>query len=342
MIPEVSFVIPAYDEVENLELLHAKLTEISSAITRPYEVIYVDDGSRDGSFARLSAIAASDSHTTAICFRRNFGQTAAIAAGVAEARGQVIVLMDADLENDPADVPVLLQKIDEGFDVVSGWRRDRRDPFFSRRLPSRVANWLISTVTGVRLHDYGCTLKAYRSEVIKHVALYGEMHRLIPIYAFWVGARITEVPVRHIPRTRGRSKNSGWTRTFKVVLDLITTMFLGGYGAKPMYLFGGVAIALGVASVAIGAIILYQKFALGYWVHRNPLLLLAVFVGLLGVQSLMMGLLAELGVRTYHESQRKPVYFVREVVRGENASLELPLGDRADRNAVRAHRLPTT
>jgi glycosyltransferase involved in cell wall biosynthesis len=315
MMPEVSIVIPVYDEAENLPTLHARLCDAGAALDRPYEVIYVDDGSRDDSFACLQALAARDPHTTVIRFRRNFGQTAAIAAGVAEARGDVIVMLDADLQNDPADIPMLVQKMDEGYDVVSGWRRNRRDPFFSRALPSGVANWLISRASGVALHDYGCTLKAYRSAVVKNIALYGEMHRLIPVYAARVGARITELPVQHHPRVHGRSKYGGWSRTFKVILDLITAMFLGGYGTKPIYLFGGISVVLCTAGVIFGAIVLYQKYGLGFWAHRNPLLLLAVFVFLLGVQSLMMGLLAELSVRTYHESQRKPVYFVREVVR---------------------------
>ena len=312
----VSIVIPVYDEADNLLPLHMKLVEAGAALGRPIEIVYVDDGSRDASFARLMAIAENDARMTVIRFRRNFGQTAAIAAGVTEARGQVIVLLDADLQNDPADIPALVKKIDEGYDVVSGWRRQRRDPFLSRGLPSMVANWLISRATGVPLHDYGCTLKAYRSDVVKNIALYGEMHRLIPVYAAWVGARITEVPVRHYPRAHGRSKYGGWARTFKVILDLITAMFLGGYGTKPIYLFGGVAVSLCAAGVIFGAIVLYEKYALGIFAHRNPLLLLAAFVFLLGVQSLMMGLLAELGVRTYHESQHKPVYFVRQVVRG--------------------------
>ncbi|MBI3761716.1 MAG: glycosyltransferase family 2 protein [Chloroflexi bacterium] len=316
MTPDASIVIPVYNEADSLPALHAKLLEVRPALGRACEIIYVDDGSRDGSFERLAAIAGADPLTTVIRLRRNFGQTAAIAAGVAEARGSAIVLLDADLQNDPADIPTLLQKINEGYDVVSGWRRKRRDPFISRRLPSVVANWLISRATGVPLHDYGCTLKAYRSEVVKNIPLYGEMHRLIPVYAAWIGARITEVPVNHHPRAYGQSKYGGWSRTFKVILDLITAMFLGGYGTKPIYLFGSVAAISCSLGVVFGAIVLYEKYALGFWAHRNPLLLLAVFVFLLGVQSLMMGLLAELGVRTYHESQQKPVYFVREVLRG--------------------------
>ncbi len=320
MTPEVSLVIPVYDEAENLPPLHAKIVAAGQALRRPFEIIYVDDGSRDDSFARLQALAEGEACVTVIRFRRNFGQTAAIAAGVAEARGAVIVMLDADLQNDPGDIPMLLEKLDEGYDVVSGWRQNRRDPFISRALPSAVANWLISRATGVPLHDYGCTLKAYRSEVVKNIALYGEMHRLIPVYAAAVGSRITEVPVRHYPRAHGRSKYGGWSRTFKVILDLITAMFLGSFGTKPIYLFGGISVVSCTAGVIFGLVVLYEKFALGVWAHRNPLLLLAVFVFLLGVQSLMMGLLAEMAVRTYHESQRKPVYFVREVVRGGQAT----------------------
>jgi glycosyltransferase involved in cell wall biosynthesis len=315
MKPDISIVVPLYNEVDNVAPLHARLMEAASALGIPFEIVYVDDGSRDATFATLRTVMCTDEQALLIRFRRNFGQTAAIAAGVAQASGDIIVLMDADLQNDPADISLLLAKMHEGYDVVSGWRRDRQDPFFSRRLPSIAANWLIARLTGVPLHDLGCTLKAYRSEVIKNIALYGEMHRLIPIYASWVGARIAEVPVQHYARLHGHSKYGGWTRTFKVLLDLLTALFLGGYGTKPMYFFGWLAALLCGSGMLCGLIVLYERLGLGIYAHRNPLLLLAVFVFLLGVQSLTFGLLAEMNVRIYHESQGKPVYFIHEVVR---------------------------
>jgi glycosyltransferase involved in cell wall biosynthesis len=315
MKPAISIVIPLCNEADNVAPLHAKLTEVSGTLGTPVEIIYVDDGSVDATFVNLRAVVGTAEQTIIIRFRRNFGQTAAIAAGVEQAAGDIIILLDADLQNDPADIPRLLAKVAEGYDVVSGWRRDRQDAFFSRRLPSIAANWLIARLTGVPLHDLGCTLKAYRSEVIKNIALYGEMHRLIPIYAAWVGARIAETTVRHHPRRHGRSKYGGWTRTFKVLLDLLTAMFLGGYGTKPMYFFGRLAAVLCTGGIMCALVVLYQRIGLGFYAHRNPLLLLAVFAFLLGVQFLTFGLLAEMNVRIYHESQGKPVYFIREVVR---------------------------
>jgi glycosyltransferase involved in cell wall biosynthesis len=315
MKPDISIIVPLYNEVDNVAPLHARLMEAVSALGIPFEIVYVDDGSRDTTFATLRAVTGSDEQAVLIRFRRNFGQTAAIAAGVAQARGDIIVLMDADLQNDPADIPLLLAKMREGYDVVSGWRRNRQDPFFSRRLPSIAANWLIARLTGVPLHDLGCTLKAYHSDVIKHIALYGEMHRLIPIYAAWVGAHIAEVPVQHHPRLHGHSKYGGWTRTFKVLLDLLTALFLGKFGTKPLYFFGWLAALLCGFGMLCGLIVLYLRLEFGFYAHRNPLLLLAVFVFLLGVQSLTFGLLAEMNVRIYHESQGKPVYFIQDVVR---------------------------
>jgi glycosyltransferase involved in cell wall biosynthesis len=315
MKPDVSIVIPLYNEADNVAPLHARLMEAASALAIPWQIVYVDDGSQDATFATLRTVTGADDRVILIRFRRNFGQTAAIAAGVEHATGDIIVLMDADLQNDPADIPMLLAKMHEGYDVVSGWRRDRKEPFLNRRLPSIAANWLIARLTGVPLHDLGCTLKAYRIEVIKNIALYGEMHRLIPIYASWVGARIAELPVRHHPRLHGHSKYGGWTRTFKVLMDLMTALFLGMYGTKPMYFFGRLSVLLCGLGVLCGMIVLYQLFALGIYAHRNPLLLFAVFVFLLGVQSLTFGLLAEMNVRIYHESQGKPVYFIREVIR---------------------------
>ena len=275
------------------------------------EVVLVDDGSDDGTWDKLQGWAARDARLKLIRLRRNFGQTAAMVAGLDHARGEIIIPLDADLQNDPHSIPGLLEKIDAGFDVVSGWRKDRKDTFLTRKLPSMVANAIISWVSGVKLHDYGCTLKAYRREVLDPVQLYGEMHRFIPIYASWSGARVTEVVVNHRARKYGTSKY-GITRTFKVVLDLLVVKFLGSFGTKPIYFFGGLGFLLFGAAVLSGAYTLYAKYAQNVWAHRNPFLIIAVFLAILGVQSLFLGLLAEIGIRTYHESQSKPIYSVRE------------------------------
>ena len=317
MKPDISIVIPLHNEADNVAPLHAKLIEAVDALETPCEIVYVDDGSGDETFANLRAVASTDKRVVLIRFRRNFGQTAAIAAGVKQAAGDIIILMDADLQNDPDDIALLLDQMRKGYDVVSGWRRDRQDPFLNRRLPSIVANWLIARLMGVPLHDLGCTLKAYRSDVIKNIPLYGEMHRLIPIYAASMGANITEVPVRHHSRLYGRSKYGGWMRTFKVLLDLLTAVFLGGYGTKPMHFFGRLAALLCGFGMLCGLVVLYERFGLGFYAHRNPLLLLAIFTFLLGVQLLTFGLMAEMNVRIYHEAQGKPVYFIREIVRAE-------------------------
>jgi glycosyltransferase involved in cell wall biosynthesis len=311
---KVSVVIPVFDEFENLAPLHQSLTEALRGFN--YELVFVDDGSQDGSQAELERLATADlEHTWVVEFRRNFGQTAAIAAGIDHSDGDVIVLIDADQQNDPADIPQLLAKIDEGYDVVSGWRVRRKDTFLTRRLPSQIANGLISRVTGVRLHDYGCTLKAYRREVLQGFRLYGEMHRFIPAYAGWVGARIAEVPVNHRPRTHGKAKY-GLERTFKVVLDLFTVKFLISYANKPIYLFGGAGILLGGASVAVLVALILRRILYNEHLVRSPLLLMTVMLFILGMQSIMMGLVAELLARTYHESQAKLTYTVRRVIGG--------------------------
>jgi glycosyltransferase involved in cell wall biosynthesis len=310
---ELSVVIPVFNERDNIAPLHQALTAVLSGLDKAYEVIFVDDGSTDGSFEQLRALAGNDTSARLIRFRRNFGQTAAISAGIDRARGRIVVLMDADLQNDPKDIPRLLAKLDEGYDVVSGWRKDRKDALIRRKLPSWMANRLISVMTGVRLHDYGCTLKAYRAEVIRNVRLYGEMHRFIPAYAAQEGARIAEIVVTHYPRRAGRSKY-GISRTLKVVLDLIVVKFLWSYATKPIHLFGSVGVISCLGGIVAGAVTLYEKWAMGVWVHRNPLIQLAVFLFLLGVQCILMGLLAELLMRTYHESQRKPTYSVAELV----------------------------
>jgi glycosyltransferase involved in cell wall biosynthesis len=317
--PQVSIVIPCYDEEATIPRLCAALDGLIDKLTvagRSAEVIVIDDGSHDASFARLKDAALERPWLRLVRFRRNFGQTAAMAAGFERARGQYIVPMDADLQNDPEDIPSLLAKLEEGYDVVSGWRRSRKDKALSRRLPSLVANWFIGRVGGLPLHDYGCTLKAYRREVLEPVRLYGEMHRFIPIYAKWSGARITEQVVRHHPRLEGRSKY-GLGRMLKVILDLMTVKFLGDYSTKPLYMFGRWGILLILLGVLSGVVTLVEKWAnpMNY-AHRNPLLLLAVMLFVVGIQLIGMGLLAELQVRTYHESQHKPVYLVAEEMTG--------------------------
>ena len=308
---DLSVVIPVFNERDNVDSLHQALTMTLKDLGQRYEVIYVDDGSTDDSFEKLRALAATDGAAKIIKLRRNYGQTAAISAGIARARGGVLCVMDADLQNDPHDIPALLQKLAEGYDIVSGWRKARKDPLLTRRIPSWVANQLISMITGVHLHDYGCMLKVYRADLLRNVQLYGEMHRFIPAYAAQEGARIAEMVVTHHPRRAGRSKY-GVSRTLRVVLDLIVVKFLVGYATKPIHLFGGVGTISCLAGVMAGGFVLYEKWALGVYVHRNPLILLAVFLFLLGVQCILMGLLAELLMRTYHESQRKPTYTVAE------------------------------
>ncbi len=308
----VSVVIPVYNEVDNLRPLYDALTSALDGLG--YELIFVDDGSGDGSTQALIDLVRQDSaRVRVIELRRNFGQTAAIAAGIDHAAGDVIVLIDADMQNDPGDIPLLLQEIERGYDVVSGWRISRKDAFVTRTLPSRVANWLISTVTGVRLHDYGCTLKAYRREVLQGFRLYGEMHRFIPAYADSVGAKIIEVPVRHHPRQHGKTKY-GLNRIGKVILDLFTVKFLISYALKPIYLFGGAGFVLMLPSLAILVFLMFRRVLLGISVLDSPLFQTSTMLMILGFQSILMGLIAELLVRTYHESQAKPTYSIRRIV----------------------------
>jgi glycosyltransferase involved in cell wall biosynthesis len=310
----VSVVAPIYNELDNVVLLHSALSEALQGLS--YELVFVDDGSTDGSLEKLVDLVKGDpEHMKVIELRRNFGQTAAIAAGIDHTSGDVIVLIDADLQNDPADIPKLLEKIDEGYDVVSGWRVNRKDRFITRILPSRMANWLISRVTGVALHDYGCTLKAYRRDVLQGFRLYGEMHRFIPAYAGSVGAKIVEVPVKHHPRKFGETKY-GLERTLKVILDLFTVKFLMSYANKPIYLFGGVGLFLIISSFLMLALLILRRLILDEHLVRSPLLLMTVMLFILGFQSILMGLIAELLVRTYHESQAKPTYIVRRVLGG--------------------------
>ena len=311
--PRLSVIVLVYNEVESIAPLHEELMGVLESIDVSYEVLYIDDGSRDGSSQRLGQLATRDAHVRVVSFRRNFGQTAAIQAGIDHSRGDILVFMDGDMQNDPHDIPRLLEKIDEGYDVVSGWRKDRQDDAV-RVLPSRIANWVIARVTGVPLRDFGCTLKAYNREVIQDVKLYGEMHRFIPVYASWVGARITELTVNHRPRTFGSSKYS-LSRTSRVLLDLMTVKLLGSYSTKPIYFFGFAAFGLWAIALVFAAIVIIQKLLPPYsYAHNNPLLLLAVFLAIVGVQFLLMGLLAELSIRTYHESQAKATYVVREII----------------------------
>ena len=317
----LSVIIPVYNEVESLPLLHKAILQALDPLPIQWEAVLVDDGSTDGSQKILEELANADpEHMTAVLLRRNFGQTAAIAAGIDHSSGEVVVLSDADLQNDPADIPMMLEKINEGYDVVSGWRVNRQDTFLTRTLPSRLANGLISWVTGVHLHDYGCTLKAYRREVLTGFRLYGEMHRFIPVYARMVGARMVEVPVHHHARRFGKAKY-GLGRTVKVVLDLFTVKFLLSYAAKPIYLFGGAGIFLmGVSALTLLYAIVDRLFITGLHLNRNPLLTLSVMLFSLGFQSILMGLIAEQLARTYHESQDKPTYTVRRVIRRDSGS----------------------
>lgn len=312
--PEISIVIPVYNEAENVQPLHEKLRAALDGLGLSHEIIYVDDGSQDGSFELLAAIADADQCVKLIRFRRNFGQTAAMAAAMQYSTGKVIIPLDADLQNDPEDIPRLLAKLEEGYDVVSGWRKNRKDSVI-RTLPSRLANGVISRVTRVALHDYGCSLKAYRAEVIKDVHLYGEMHRFIPAYAAMIGARVTEIPVNHHPRVSGRSKY-GMGRIFRVVLDLLVVKFLGGYGSKPIYFFGGAGLwSFGIA-VLCWLAAAGERLLPGpeHHVHinRNPLFYVGILLFVVGMQFIMMGLLAEVNMRTYHESQGKTPYTIAE------------------------------
>ncbi len=307
----VSVVIPLFDEVDNVEPLTAALQPALEALDRPYEVIFIDDGSTDGTAEKLAVAARANPRFKVISFKRNVGQTAAMMAGIDHAQGAVIVPMDGDLQNDPADIGKLLDKLDEGYGVVSGWRQKRKDAFFTRTLPSRVANALISWVSGVHLKDYGCTLKAYRREVLEGFRLYGEMHRFVPIYAKWQGARVTELPVRHHPRTRGHSKY-GLTRAFKVMLDLLVVKFLTQYETKPIYIFGMVGMAFFGISFIAGIWAVYLKLVEGLNFVQTPLLLLFTLGFISGAMCILMGLLAEVLVRIYFEAQSKTPYSVKE------------------------------
>ncbi len=315
---DLSIIVPVYNEQDNITLVYNAVCKTLLPLKKNWELFLVDDGSQDKSLEVMKAIAQKDpEHVRVIVLRRNFGQTAAIAAGIEHSNGDIVVLCDADMQNDPADIPMLLDKLNEGYDVVSGWRYDRQDKFITRIIPSKIANWLISKVTGVHLHDYGCTLKAYRREILSGFHLYGEMHRFIPVYADSVGAKITEVRVHHHARKYGKAKY-GLERTFKVILDLFTVKFLTSYANKPIYLFGG----MGVALIITGALVLLYLFIRRVWqqigVTTSPWFLLSVTSVIMGFQSILMGFIAELLVRTYHESQNKPTYTIRTIINGDS------------------------
>jgi glycosyltransferase involved in cell wall biosynthesis len=312
MQPDVSVVIPIHNESPNIQDLYRELTATLERGGASYEMLFVDDGSEDDSYEQLVRLQERDVRLRIIRFRRNFGQTAAFAAGFAHARGRLIVASDGDLQNDPADIPALLAKIDEGYDIVCGWRKVRKDPWLTRRLPSMLANRLISWTTGVRLHDYGCSLKVFRAEVVKPLRLYGEMHRFLPAIASEMGVTIAEVVVNHRPRRRGRS-NYGLGRTVRVVLDLVTVKFLLSYSTRPLQMFGLIGLGVGALGGLILAYLAYVRLTTPQGIGDRPLLLLGVLLVFTGVQFVTIGLLAELQARTYHESQDKPIYAIRDI-----------------------------
>ncbi len=318
--PAVSVVIPVYNEEDNVVDLHRELTAALATLGRSYEILLVDDGSRDRTLERLQQIEAADPRVRVLRLRRNFGQTAAFSAGFDHARGDVVVTSDGDLQNDPADIPQLVAKLGEGYDIVCGWRRDRKDPL-SKRIPSWFANRIISWATGVTLHDYGCSLKAMRAEIVKNLRLYGEMHRFIPAVASWMGVTLAEIPVNHRPRTRGESKY-GIGRTLRVLLDLFTVKFLLSYGTRPAHLFGRWGLGSSAAGVSILGYLAFIKLFFGEAIAGRPLLLFGALFFLTGLILLSVGLIAELLVRIYHESQGKPIYVVKEMRRPEE-----PAGD---------------
>jgi glycosyltransferase involved in cell wall biosynthesis len=311
--PEVSIVIPLYNEEENVDPLVRSVEKTMEPLGRSWELIFVDDGSTDGTIGRLQEICRRQKSVRVIRLRRNFGQTAAMSAGFDHARGAVIVTMDGDLQNDPDDIPALLKRLEEGYDIVNGWRKDRKDPWLTKVLPSRVANWIIGRMTGVRLHDYGCSLKTYRSETIKEIPLYGELHRFIPALAAIQGARITEALVRHHPRRRGKSKYT-LAKAFRVLMDLIIVIFLKSFAQKPFHVFGWVGLILFLMGVGVDGYLALEKLFLGTELSRRPMLLFGTLLILAGLQLFSMGILAEIQVRTYHESQGKPIYTIREII----------------------------
>jgi glycosyltransferase involved in cell wall biosynthesis len=319
MRPEVSLVIPLFNEAENVVPLYESLRTAMEEGGWAWEVIFVDDGSTDATFEMLQKLHARDEHVCVVQLRRNFGQTAALAAGFDAARGEVIVSMDGDLQNDPKDIATLLRKLDDGYDVVSGWRVHRQESFWWRRLPSQVANWLISKTTGIHLHDYGCTLKAYRAEVIKELRLYGEMHRFIPALLAGNGARIAEIPVEHHPRMYGQSKY-GISRTLRVLFDLVTVKFCLSCLASPLRFFGMIGLATSGMGMAVCLYLASLKLFWGHTLSERPLLLLGILLVVIGMQFLCVGILAEIQIRTYHESSKKSTYTIREILDGHRTT----------------------
>ncbi len=311
---ELSIVIPVLNESDSLKALYEEIVAAISG-SGNCEIIFIDDGSTDASLSTLIDIQQNDGRVRIIKLRRNFGQTAALSAGFKHAAGRIIIPLDADGQNDPADIPKLVAKLETGFDIVSGWRKKRHDNAFTRTIPSRMANWIIARITGVKLHDFGCTLKAYRAESLKCIRLYGEMHRFIPALASWGGEKVTEIVVNHRPRTAGKTKY-GLNRTFKVILDLITIKFLASFSTKPIYVFGGLGVLSLLASFLSGLAVLYYKFGVkpALAMNRNPLLVLTMMLFMTAIQFILMGLLAEILVRTYHESQNREIYIIEEIL----------------------------
>ena len=309
----VSIIIPVFNEEQNIFPLYERLISVLRQLAQTYEVIFIDDGSSDNTLKQLKLLCKQDPTVKVISFLRNYGQTSALTAGIDFSKGKIIIPMDGDLQNDPEDILLLLEKMEEGFDVVSGWRKDRKDSFLTRRFPSIIANKIVSFIGGVPLHDYGCTLKAYKRDMLRHIRLYGEMHRFIPIYAHWIGARVSEIVVRHHPRRSGASKY-GVIRVFKVILDLLVVKFLLSYSQKPIYVFGGTGLLMILAALLSGAYAVYLKFFKATSFILTPLPLLCVLLLMLGVISILMGFLAEILTRTYYESQKKPTYQIREAL----------------------------
>ncbi|ACB52972.1 glycosyl transferase, family 2 [Crocosphaera subtropica ATCC 51142] len=315
----LSVIVPIYNELESLPLLVQAIADVLTENQLSYEIICVDDGSQDGSAELLQDLANSRHDLVAIIFRRNYGQTPAMAAGFQYAKGNIIITLDGDLQNDPADIPKLVAKLEEGYDLVSGWRKNRQDARLTRLLPSKIANWIIGRVTGVKLHDYGCSLKAYRREVLSDMNLYGELHRFLPALAYIEGAKITEIPVRHHARRYGNSKY-GLGRTFRVLMDLLTIFFLKKFLTRPMHIFGLGGLILLITGLLMGSYLTFIKLILGLSIGHRPLLILAVLLILTGIQLLISGLLAELIMRTYHESQKRPIYRIRQIVQSSNST----------------------
>lgn len=309
----LSVVIPVYNEKQNISYLYENLNSVLPGIGRKYEVILIDDGSMDGTFKELLSIHEQNDNYKIIRFRKNFGQTPAMSAGFDYANGEVIITLDADLQNDPKDIPALLEKIDEGYDVVSGWRINRQDKAISRKLPSKIANWLIARLTGIKIHDYGCTLKAYRSDVVKNIELYGEMHRYIPAVASWMGISVAEVPVHHHSRKFGKSKY-GISRTIRVILDIITLKYLLSYSQKPIQIFGLIGLITGLIGCIVTIYLIIMRLFFNVPLSSRPLFTLSIFMIFIGLQLITMGILGELIMRTYHEASGKPTYAIREII----------------------------